>query len=103
MEIRCDQIKKLSKKALSDAHLQKALKNVEARLAADRNAAFAALENAEELRDKAHKIKQNTLDRLDEHLVLLEERLPNWEERSIGRVRPRGPERLSKSWPWIEG
>ncbi len=75
MEIRCDQFNKLSKKALSDAHLQKALKNVEARLAADRNAAFAALENAEELRDKAHRIKQDTLDRLDEHLVRLEEKI----------------------------
>ena len=66
MEIRCDQFKKQSKKALSDTHLQKALKNVETRLAADRNAAFAALENGEELRDKAHSTKLNTINQLDE-------------------------------------
>ncbi|MCP4667016.1 MAG: iron-sulfur cluster-binding protein [Deltaproteobacteria bacterium] len=75
MEIRCHQFKKRSREALSDTHLQKALKNVETRLAADRNAAFAALENSEALRDRAHRIKQNTLDRLDEHLVRLEEKI----------------------------
>ena len=75
MQIRCDQFQELSKKALADTHLQEALKGIDSRLADMRNAAFALLEDGEELREKAHKIKKDTLDRLDEYLEHLEKKI----------------------------
>jgi len=75
MHIRCDQFQELSKKALADTHLQEALKGIDSRLADTRNAAFALLEDGEELREKAHKIKKDTLDRLDEYLEHLEKKI----------------------------
>ena len=75
MQIRCDQFQELSKKALADTHLQEALKGIDSRLADMRNAAFALLEDGEELREKAHKIKKDTLDRLDEYLERLEKKI----------------------------
>ena len=75
MQIRCDQFQELSKKALADTHLQEALKGIDTRLADMRNAAFTLLEDGEELREKAHKIKKDTLDRLDEYLEHLEKKI----------------------------
>ena len=75
MQIRCNQFQELSKKALADTHLQEALKGIDSRLADMRNAAFALLEDGEELREKAHKIKKDTLDRLDEYLEHLEKKI----------------------------
>lgn len=75
METRCDQFQVLSRKALRDAHLQQTLRNMSARFSQMRLSAFAQLENPEELKERAHKIKKHTLEHLDEYLELLEERI----------------------------
>ena len=75
MEIRSDQFQELSRKALLDGHLQQALKSLETRLKASRDASFALLNNAEELKEQAHNIKKKTLDRLDEYLEYLEKKV----------------------------
>jgi len=72
MEIRCNQFQELSKKALNDQNLQKALKNFSALIQEKRNLAFSLLDNPEGLRDQAHNIKKETLERLDEYLEHLE-------------------------------
>lgn len=72
MEIRCNQFQELSKKALNDQNLQKALKNFSALIQEKRNLAFSLLDNPEGLRDQAYNIKKETLERLDEYLEHLE-------------------------------
>jgi len=72
MEIRCDQFQELSKKALKDWHLQQALQSFGTRIQAMRNSAFSLLDNPEGLREQAHNIKKETLERLDEYLEHLE-------------------------------
>ncbi len=75
MEIKCEQFRKLSEIGLKDEHLQEALEQVGARFKALRNTAFSALDNAETLRDQAHKIKAKTIERIDEYLEHLEEKI----------------------------
>lgn len=72
MEIRCNQFQELSKKALKDQNLQKALKNFSALIQEKRNLAFSLLDNSEALREQAHTIKKESLERLDEYLEHLE-------------------------------
>ena len=72
MEIRCNQFQELSKKALKDQNLQQALKNFSTLIQENRNSAFSLLDNPEGLREQAHTIKKETLERLDEHLEHLE-------------------------------
>lgn len=73
MEPRCDRFFDVSRKALDDPHLQEALRSVDGRLRAMRDAAFEALSNGEELRERARSIRDHTLDHLDQYLVELEE------------------------------
>ncbi len=75
MEIRCDQFQELSKKALKDWHLQQALQSFGTRIQAMRNSAFSLLDNPEGLREQAHNIKKETLERLDEYLEHLEKKV----------------------------
>jgi L-lactate dehydrogenase complex protein LldF len=72
MDIKTDQFQELSKKALKDGHLQQALQNLGAHIQVMRNSAFSLLDNPEGLREQAHNIKRETLDRLDEYLEHLE-------------------------------
>jgi len=72
MEIRCNQFQELSKKALNDQNLQKALKNFSTLIQEKRNLAFSLLDDSEGLRDQAHNIKKETLERIDEYLEHLE-------------------------------
>ena len=72
MEIRCNQFQELSKKALNDQNLQKALKNFSTLIQEKRNLAFSLLDDSEGLRDQAHNIKKETLKRIDEYLEHLE-------------------------------
>jgi L-lactate dehydrogenase complex protein LldF len=72
MEIRCNQFQELSKKALNDQNLQEALKNFSTLIQEKRNKAFSLLDNSEGLREQAHNIKKETLERLDEYLEHLE-------------------------------
>jgi L-lactate dehydrogenase complex protein LldF len=72
MEIRCNQFQELSKKALNDDHLQQALKSFSTLIQAKRNLAFSLLDNSEGLREQAHTIKKESLERLDEYLEHLE-------------------------------
>jgi len=72
MEIRCNQFQELSKKALNDQNLQRALKNFSTLIQEKRNLAFSLLDNPEGLRDQAHNIKKETLEHLDEYLENLE-------------------------------
>ena len=72
MEIRCNQFQELSKKALNDQNLQKALKNFSTLIQEKRNLAFSVLDNPEGLREQAHNIKKETLERLDEYLEYFE-------------------------------
>jgi len=75
MEIKCEQFQKLSKMGLKDEHLQEALERAGARFKELRNTAFFALDNPEEIRDQAHKIKARTIDRIDEYLEHLEDKV----------------------------
>jgi L-lactate dehydrogenase complex protein LldF len=72
MEIRSDQFGKLSEQGVRDRLLQKALKGAGLRFKEMRETAFSLLRNAEELRERAHKIRMRTLYRLDEYLEHLE-------------------------------
>ncbi len=72
MDTKTDQFQELSKKALKDRHLQQALQNLGTHIQAMRNSAFSLLDNPEDLREQAHNIKRETLDRLDEYLEHLE-------------------------------
>ncbi|MFH1349366.1 MAG: LutB/LldF family L-lactate oxidation iron-sulfur protein [Pseudomonadota bacterium] len=75
MKIKCNQFKELSKKALADGYLQKALQRTVVRLMGMRNDAFSSLDHGEALREQAHGIKTKTLDRLDEYLEKLEAKI----------------------------
>ncbi len=72
MEIRCNQFQELSKKALKDGNLQQALQSFGTLIQEKRNSAFSLLDNPEGLREQAHNIKKETLERLDEYLEHLE-------------------------------
>ncbi len=63
----------LSRKALEDPHLQEALRGIDERLRAMRDAAFQELPGAEELREQARRIRDHALDHLDTYLERLEE------------------------------
>jgi L-lactate dehydrogenase complex protein LldF len=78
MKIRCEQIQELSKKALRDGHLQKALQGLGSGFKTMRDSAFSMLDGAEALREEAHKVKARTLDRLDEYLEHLERKVVQW-------------------------
>ena len=72
MQIQCHRFQERCSEALLDENLQKALAGIKATLASRRNEAFAALADAEELRERAHRIKCATFSSLDEHLQRLE-------------------------------
>jgi L-lactate dehydrogenase complex protein LldF len=73
MEPRCDSFGTVAREALNDPHLQEALRAVDARLRAMRDAAFETLPEAEALREEARRIREDALDRLDVLLERLEE------------------------------
>jgi L-lactate dehydrogenase complex protein LldF len=75
MKIRCEQFRELSRKGLSDQHLQRAMATLEMLLTAGRTRGFEQLEDAEGLRERAHEIKRRTIERLDQYLERLEERV----------------------------
>jgi L-lactate dehydrogenase complex protein LldF len=72
MDVKCEAFSLLSELGLQDGHLQEALKLIGTRLQEMRNRAFSELENGDALREKAHRIREETLDRLDEHLQTME-------------------------------
>ena len=72
MEPRCDRFGTVAREALDDPHLQEALRAVDARLRAMRDAAFEALPQAEALREEARRIRDHALDHLDALLERLE-------------------------------
>ncbi|MCF8061196.1 MAG: LUD domain-containing protein, partial [Deltaproteobacteria bacterium] len=71
----CDRFDTVCREALGDAHLQEALRSIDARLRAMRDAAFQALPDAEELREQARRIRDDALDHLDIYLERLEDNL----------------------------
>ena len=73
MKSTCDLFKHAARKALDNPHLQQALRSVDERLRAMRDAAFQELPNAEELREQGRRIRDHALSRLDDYLELLEE------------------------------
>jgi L-lactate dehydrogenase complex protein LldF len=75
MDIRCEQFRESSRKALSDKHLQAAMATLEKLLTLGRRMGFAGLEDAESLRDRANDIRKRSLDRLGDYLERLEERV----------------------------
>lgn len=73
MKPRCDLFDSMSRKALEDPHLQEALRGIDERLRAMRDAAFRELPGAEGLREQARRIRDHALDHLDTYLERLEE------------------------------
>ncbi len=69
----CDRFETVSRKALEDPHLQQALRLIDARLRTTRDEAFRALPGSEDLRERARRIRDHTLDHLDTYLERLEE------------------------------
>ncbi len=73
MKPRCELFDSISRKALEDPHLQEALRGIDERLRAMRDAAFRELPGAEGLREQARRIRDHALDHLDTYLERLEE------------------------------
>ncbi|HEX2255317.1 MAG TPA: lactate utilization protein B, partial [Afifellaceae bacterium] len=72
MEVRSQHFKESAKRALSDAQLQRALKNVPQGFVEKRARAAAALPEFDQLRDAARAIKDHTLAHLDLYLETYE-------------------------------
>jgi L-lactate dehydrogenase complex protein LldF len=75
MKPRSNQFQTLSKKALVDKDLQRALQIAGPLLKSGRNAGFASLKNPEDPSEKAHQIKKMTIERLDEYLEYFEQKV----------------------------
>lgn len=73
MKPRCELFDSISRKSLEDPHLQEALRGIDERLRAMRDAAFRELPGAEGLREQARRIRDHALDHLDTYLERLEE------------------------------
>ena len=71
MEVKTQKFVQSSRLAIEDAKLQKAIHKATSRAVDERNKAASEIPDWEELRNKARAIKEQTLERLDEHLSLL--------------------------------
>ena len=75
MEIRTDQFKELSRKALTNTLLRQRLGQIGSRFSLGRALAFSQLPDPEALRQKANSIKKSTIERLDYYLEHLESKV----------------------------